>query len=146
MTSLPFRHSSPRVGPGPHCFLQSSSSICRPKNKHYKGLFKKNIPSFSRQDLIPNRFFEQYRVVTFKPGCKIILYFQPSHPRLLFYAVLLYTVLHSVLFVQYVFIQTEQAETYPKIYVSIDNSTFFCPSLFGWKEKIIFEETLNSKL
>ena len=51
--------------------------------------------------------------------------------------VLLYTELHSVLFVQYVFIQTEQAETYPKIYVSIDNSTFFCPSLFGWKEKMI---------
>ena len=56
------------------------------------------------------------------------------------------SVLHSVLFVQYVFIQTEQAETYPKIYVSIDNSTFFFPSLFAWKEKIIFEETLNSKL
>ena len=145
MTSLPFRHSSPRVGPGPHCFLQSSSSICRPKNKHYKGLFKKNIPSFSRQDLIPNRFFEQYRVVTFKPGCNIILYFPPSHARSLFYTVLLYTVCATQCAVCSVFLPTK-AETYPNIYVSIHHFTYICPSLFGWKEKIIFEETLNSKL
>ena len=85
--------------------------------------------------------------------------------------VLLYTELHSVLFVQYVFIRTEQAETYPKNYVSIHHSTYrvsqlaagspnaqfgktqffwdtlyICASLFGWKEKFIFEATLNSKL
>ena len=60
--------------------------------------------------------------------------------------VLLYTELHSVLFVQYVFIPTEQADTYPKNYVSIHHLTYICASLFGWKEKFIFEATLNSKL
>ena len=141
MTSLPFRHSSPRVGPGPHCFLQSSSSICRPKNKHYKGLLKKNIPSFSRQDLIPNRFFEQYRVVTFKPGCKIVIYFpyrtMPDHSC----CVLLYTELHSVLFVQYVFIRTEQAETYPKNYVSIHHSTYRVSQLAAGSPNAQFGKT-----
>ena len=44
------------------------------------------------------------------------------------------SVLHSVLFVQYVFLPTK-AETYPNIYVSIHHFTYICPSLFGWKEK-----------
>ena len=52
--------------------------------------------------------------------------------------------LHNVLFGQYVFLPTEQAETYLKIYVMIYHSTYICPSLFGWKENLIFKE-LNSK-
>ena len=45
--------------------------------------------------------------------------------------------LHNVLFGQYVFLPTEQAETYLKIYVLIYHSTYICPSLFGWKENIL---------
>ena len=43
--------------------------------------------------------------------------------------------LHNVLFAQYVFLPTEQAETYSKIYVLIYHLTYICPSLCGWKEK-----------
>ena len=55
-------------------------------------------------------------------------------------------ILHNVLFVHYVLLPTEQAETYPKIHVSKYHSTYNCPSLFDWKENMIFEETVNSKL
>ena len=54
--------------------------------------------------------------------------------------------LHNVLFGQYVFHPTKQAETYLKIYVFTYHFTYICPSLFGWKVNIIFEETVNSKL
>ena len=54
--------------------------------------------------------------------------------------------LHNVLFIQYVFFPTEQAETYLKIYVLIYHSTYFCPSLFGWNETLIFKETVTFKL
>ena len=54
--------------------------------------------------------------------------------------------LHNVLFVQYVFLPTEQAETYLKIYVLIYHLTYICPSLFGWKENLIFKETVTFKL
>ena len=53
--------------------------------------------------------------------------------------------LHNVLFGQYVFLPTEQAETYLKIYVLIYHSTYICPSLFGWKENLIFMETVIFK-
>ena len=55
-------------------------------------------------------------------------------------------ILHNVLFVHYVFLPTKEAETYPKIHVSKYHSTYNCPSLFDWKENMIFEETVNSKL
>ena len=71
--------------------------------------------------------------------------------------------LHNVLFVQYVFLQTKHAETYLKIYVLAMSNfitfmnlnrvqtlrkllTYICPSLFGWKENMIFEETVIFKL
>ena len=54
--------------------------------------------------------------------------------------------LHNVLFGQYVFLPTEQAETYLKIYVLIYHSTYICPSLFGWKENLIFKEAVTFKL
>ena len=59
-----------------------------------------------------------------------------------------YTVLtlHNVLFGRYVFLPTEQAETYLKIYVLIYHSTYICPSLFGWKESFIFKDTVTIKL
>ena len=40
----------------------------------------------------------------------------------------------NVYFVQYVFLPTEQAETYPKICVLIYHLTYICPSLFGWND------------
>ena len=40
-----------------------------------------------------------------------------------------------------VFLPTEQAETYLKICVLIYHSTYICPSLFNWKENLIFKET-----
>ena len=54
--------------------------------------------------------------------------------------------LHNVLFVQYVFLPTEQAETFPKMYVLIYHLTYICSSLFGWKENMIFEETVTRQL
>ena len=54
--------------------------------------------------------------------------------------------LHNVLFVQYVFLPTEQAETYLKIYVLIYRSTYICLNLFSWKENLIFKETVIFKL
>ena len=57
--------------------------------------------------------------------------------------VLLYTELHSVLFVQYVFIQTEQAETYPKIYVLMYHLTYICTSLFDWRENMIYNMNMK---
>ena len=38
-----------------------------------------------------------------------------------------------------VFLSTEQAETYLKIYVLIYHSTYICPSLFSWKENFFKE-------
>ena len=54
--------------------------------------------------------------------------------------------IHNVLFGQYVFLPTEQTETYLKICVSINFSTYICPCMFGWKENMILEETVSSKL
>ena len=45
-----------------------------------------------------------------------------------------------------VYLPTEQAEKYFKIYVLICHLTYICPSLFGWKANIIFEETATFKL
>ena len=52
----------------------------------------------------------------------------------------------NVLFVQYVFLPTEQAGAYLKIYFFMYYLTYIGPSLFGWKENIIFEETVIHKL
>ena len=52
--------------------------------------------------------------------------------------------MHNMLFVQYVVLPTEQAEL--KIYVLIYHSTFTCPTLFGWMETMVFEETVIFKL
>ena len=54
--------------------------------------------------------------------------------------------MHNVLFVQYVSLLTEQAETYQKTYVLIYQLTYICPSLLGWKENMIFGETVTFKL
>ena len=54
--------------------------------------------------------------------------------------------LHNVHFVKYVFLPTEQAETYLKSCVLINYSTYICLCLFGWKENMINEETVSSKL
>ena len=59
---------------------------------------------------------------------------------------LLTAALHNVYIVQYVFLPTEKAETYLKIYVLIYHSTYICPSLFIWKENLIFKETVTFKL
>ena len=48
---------------------------------------------------------------------------------------------HNVLFRQCVFLPTKPHETYLKIYIMIYHSTYICPSLFGWKENLIFKDT-----
>ena len=54
--------------------------------------------------------------------------------------------LHTVQIGWYIFLLTEQAETYLEICVLIYHSTYICPSLFGWKENLIFKETVIFKL
>lgn len=54
--------------------------------------------------------------------------------------------LHNVLLGQYVFLPTEKAKTYLKIYVLTYHSTYICPSRFGWNENLIFKETVIFKL
>ena len=54
--------------------------------------------------------------------------------------------LHNVHFGKYVYLPTEQAETYLKRCVLINYSTYICLCLFGWKENMINEETVSSKL
>ena len=49
-----------------------------------------------------------------------------------------FVALHNVLFVQYVFLPTEQSETYFKIFILIFDSTYICPDLFDWKENTFF--------
>ena len=44
--------------------------------------------------------------------------------------------LHNVLFGQYVYLATEQAETYLKICVLIYHLTYICPSLFDCEVNI----------
>ena len=46
--------------------------------------------------------------------------------------------LHNVLFGQYVYLATEQAETYLKICVLIYHLTFICPSLFDCEVNTFF--------
>ena len=46
--------------------------------------------------------------------------------------------LHNVLFVQYVFLPTEQSETYFKIFILTYDLTYICPGLFDWKENTFF--------
>ena len=53
---------------------------------------------------------------------------------------------HNVHFVKYVYLPTEQAETYLKRCVLINYSTYICLGLFGWKENMIFKETVTFKL
>ena len=54
--------------------------------------------------------------------------------------------LHNVHFGYYVFLPTEQAETYLKRCVLINYSTYICLCLFGWKENMILKETVTFKL
>ena len=54
--------------------------------------------------------------------------------------------LHNVLFGQYVFLPTKQAEAYLEIYVLIYHSTYICPSLFGTKANLIFKENATFEL
>ena len=53
---------------------------------------------------------------------------------------------HNVHFGLYVFLPTEQAETYLKSCVLINHSTYICLCLFGWKVTLIFKETVTFKL
>ena len=46
--------------------------------------------------------------------------------------------LHNVLFGQYVYLATEQAETYLKICVLIYHLTYICPSLFDCEVNTFF--------
>ena len=58
----------------------------------------------------------------------------------------LFTTVHNVFFVQFESLPTEQAETYLKVCVLIYHLSYICPRLFGWKENMIFEETLTFQL
>ena len=52
----------------------------------------------------------------------------------------LLSAMHNVLFVQYVFLPTKQAETYSKIYVLMYHLTYICTSLFDWRENMIYNK------
>ena len=54
--------------------------------------------------------------------------------------------LHNVHIGQYVFLPTEQAETYLKSCVLINYLTYICLCLFGWKVNMILKETVTFKL
>ena len=53
---------------------------------------------------------------------------------------------HNVHFGYYVYLPTEQAETYLKSCVLINYSTYICLCLFGWKVNMILKETVTFKL
>ena len=81
--------------------------------------------------------------------------FQPPQNHLLFFHLgrqvrlalnitpIITLTVHNVLFVQFEFLPTEQAET---IYVLIYHLTYICLSLSYWKANMIFEETVTFKL
>ena len=46
--------------------------------------------------------------------------------------------MHNVYIVQYVFLPTEQCETYFKNFILTYDSTYICPGLFDWKENTFF--------
>ena len=54
--------------------------------------------------------------------------------------------LHNVHFGNYVYLPTEQAETYLKSCVLINYLTYICLCLFGWKVNMILKETVTFKL
>ena len=62
------------------------------------------------------------------------------------HCVLVVSPLHNVHFGYYVYLPTEQAETYLKRCVLINYSTYICLCLFGWKVSMIFKETVTFKL
>ena len=51
--------------------------------------------------------------------------------------------LYNVMFAHFEFLPTELAETHLKIYVLIYHLPYICPSFIGWKENMIFEETVR---
>ena len=57
-----------------------------------------------------------------------------------------FVALHNVHFGYYVYLPTEQAETYLKSRVLINYSTHICLCLFGWKVNMILKETMTFKL
>ena len=46
--------------------------------------------------------------------------------------------MHNVYIVQYVFLPTEQSETYFKNFILTYDLTYICPGLFDWKENTFF--------
>ena len=54
--------------------------------------------------------------------------------------------MHNVHFGYYVYLPTGQAETYLKSCVLINHSTYIYLFLFSWRENMILEETVSSKL
>jgi len=66
---------------------------------------------------------------------------ESNHPKLFEQRTILFTMpfpMHNVLFVQYVFLPTEQTETYFKICILTYDLTYICPGLFDWKENTFF--------
>ena len=58
----------------------------------------------------------------------------------------IFAAVDNVLFVDFVFLPTEQAATYLKICISTYLLTYINPSSFDWKENTFFLIFLNSKL
>ena len=54
--------------------------------------------------------------------------------------------MNNVYFAQYVFRLTEQAQTYPKIFVLVSHLTYICASLFECAENAIFHIFVIFKL
>ena len=54
--------------------------------------------------------------------------------------------MHNVHFGYYVYLPSEQAETYLKSCVLMNYSTYICLCLFGWKVNMILKKTVTFKL
>merc|ERR1712004_207845 len=70
------------------------------------------------------------------PHCTTLYHIVP-HCTTLCHIVPYCTTLHNVHFGYYVYLPTEQADTYLKSCVLINYSTYICLCLFGWKVNIV---------
>ena len=69
--------------------------------------------------------------------CYIITTTTSMHQDFQFFSIW-FSPLHNVYIVQYVFLPTEQSETYFKNFILTYDLTYICPGLFDWKENTFF--------
>ena len=132
-------------------FLKSSKNNLNPKTKSNGGPSQKHIFSRYMYDIalefacqFINTLCKSCPQVQ-KEGQLSIKTFELALVGVVVIAKIL-TPVHNVHFGWYVYITTEQAETYLKRCVLINYSTYICLCLFGWKVNLIFKETVTFKL